>query len=82
MVWIIAPCHACLQCRSIPFVGKREDTQKYADPKAGGWRQEYLSGVYRFLQLQGKTAFHAAQTEKGGVCISVYTLKTEVVSKR
>ena len=35
------------------IVGKREDTQKYADPKAGGWRQEHLSGVYRFLQLQG-----------------------------
>lgn len=65
-------CHARLQYRSIPSVGEREDTQKYADPKVGGWRQEHLSGVYRFLQLQGKTARDAAQTEKGGVCTAVY----------
>ena len=77
MVWITAPCHACLQCRSVPPVGKREDTQKYADPKVGGGRQEHLSGVYRFLQLQGETARHAAQTEKGGVCVAISTLATD-----
>lgn len=74
MVWITAPCHACLQCRSIPSVGEREDTQKHADPKAGGRRQEHLSGVYRFLQLQRETARDAAQTEKGGVCAAVYPM--------
>ena len=42
------------------------------DPKAGGRRQEHLSGVYRFLQLQGKTPCHATQTEEGGVCATVY----------
>ena len=46
-------CHARLQCRSIPAFGEREDTQKQTDPKAGGWRQEHLPGIYRFLQLQG-----------------------------
>ena len=74
MVWITPACHARLQCRSIPSVGEREDTQKYADPKAGGGRQEYLSGVYRFLQLQGETARHAAQTEKGGVYTAICTM--------
>ena len=67
-------CHARLQCRSIPSFGEREDTQKQADPKAGGWRQKHLSGVYRLLQLQGETARHAAQTEKGGVCAALYSV--------
>ena len=31
-------CHARLQCRSVPSVGKRKDTQKHADPKVGGRR--------------------------------------------
>ena len=31
-------CHARLQCRSVPSVGKRKDTQKHADPKVGGSR--------------------------------------------
>ena len=48
-----SPCHTCLQCRSVSAVGEQKDTQKLADTEIGGWRQEYLSGVYRFLQLQG-----------------------------
>ena len=60
-----ATCHACLQCRSVPPFGERENTQKHANPKAGGGRQEHLLRVYRFLQLQRETARHAAQTEKG-----------------
>ena len=38
------------------------------------WRQKHLSGVYRLLQLQGETARHAAQTEKGGVCAALYSV--------
>ena len=81
MVWITAPCHARLQCRSIPAFGERKDTQKHADPKVGGGRQEHLSGVYRFLQLQGETARHAAQTEKGGVCTVVCTINNKYLTK-
>ena len=29
-------CHARLQCRSVPSFGEWEDTQKHANPKAGG----------------------------------------------
>lgn len=74
-------CHACLQCRTIPAFGERKDTQKLADPKAGGGRQEHLLGVYRLLQLQGKTPLHAAQTEEGGVCTAVCTIKGSVHKK-
>ena len=56
-------------------------TQKLADPKAGGGRQEHLPGVYRLLQLQGKTPLHAAQTEEGGVCTAVCTIKGSVHKK-
>ena len=76
-----SPCHACLQCRSIPSVGEREDTQKHADPKAGGRRQEHLSGVYRFLQLQRETARDAAQTKKGRVCTVVCTMNNKYLTK-
>jgi len=37
-----APCHARLQCRSIPSVGEWEDTQKHTNPKIRGWRPEHL----------------------------------------
>ena len=76
-----ATCHACLQCRSVPPFGERENTQKHANPKAGGGRQEHLPGVYRLLQLQGKTPLHAAQTEEGGVCTAVCTIKGSVHKK-
>ena len=75
------PCHARLQCRSIPAFGEREDTQKHADPKIGGGRQEHLPGIYRFLQLQGETARHAAQTEKGGVCAAVHSVTWQMPDK-
>ena len=76
-----SPCHARLQCRSIPAFGEREDTQKHADPKIGGGRQEHLPGIYRFLQLQEETARHAAQTEKGGVCTAVHSVTWQMPDK-
>ena len=42
---------------------------------------EHLPGVYRLLQLQGKTPLHAAQTEEGGVCTAVCTIKGSVHKK-
>ena len=47
----------------------------------GSGRQEHLPGVYRLLQLQGKTPLHAAQTEEGGVCTAVCTIKGSVHKK-
>ena len=44
-------------------------------------RQEHLPGIYRFLQLQGETARHAAQTEKGGVCAAVHSVTWQMSDK-
>ena len=41
----------------------------------------YNVGPYRLLQLQGKTPLHAAQTEEGGVCTAVCTIKGSVHKK-
>ena len=68
-------CHTCLQCRPISAFGKRQDTQKHADKEVRGRRPQHLSGVHRFLQLQGETAQDAAQTQEGGVCATVRALK-------
>ena len=43
--------------------------------------QEHLPGIYRFLQLQGETARHAAQTEKGGVCAAVHSVTWQMPDK-
>ena len=81
MVWISSSWHTRLQCRSGETFGRQWTSQKHADPKAGGGRQEHLPGVYRLLQLQGKTPLHAAQTEEGGVCTAVCTIKGSVHKK-
>ena len=67
--------HAGFQCRSGETFGRQRIPQKHADPKIGSGRQEHLPRVCRFLQLQGETARHAAQTEKSGVCTAVCTIK-------
>ena len=57
------------------LLGSNKIPQKHADKEVRGWRPQHLSGVHRFLQLQGETAQDAAQTQEGGVCATVRALK-------
>ena len=53
---------------------EQEDNPQKPDQEAGGWRQEHLPEYIAFCNYKGKTARHAAQTEKGGVCAAVHPI--------